>query len=107
MRPPHLNWILQSSGLLRGVRAFETDVSGLPIGPIFMSEAVQEVAVQERLLDPLIWDRQVVPKRLFSNHFTPHSNPENGKIRDISSQWSTLWYITKTKLEFFQCLIVY
>ena len=28
-------WILQSSGLLRGVRWFETDVSGLPIGPIF------------------------------------------------------------------------
>jgi hypothetical protein len=27
--------ILPPSGLLRGVRWFETDVSGLPVGPIF------------------------------------------------------------------------
>jgi hypothetical protein len=26
------------SGLLRGVRGFETDVSGLPIGPIFKGQ---------------------------------------------------------------------
>ena len=47
--PPRLNWILQSSGLLRGVRWFETDVSWLPV-----------------LLGQLNlwrWDRQVVPKR--------------------------------------------
>jgi hypothetical protein len=31
----------QSSGLLRGVRWFETDVSALPIGPIFKGQAVK------------------------------------------------------------------
>jgi hypothetical protein len=30
---------LPSSGLLRGARRFETDVSGLPTGPIFKSQA--------------------------------------------------------------------
>jgi hypothetical protein len=38
--PRRLNWILPSSGLLGGVRWFETDVSGLPIGSIFKGEAV-------------------------------------------------------------------
>jgi hypothetical protein len=37
-----LSSILPSSGLLRGVRWFETDVSGLPVGPIFKGQAVQE-----------------------------------------------------------------
>ena len=31
-----------SSGLLRGVSSFETDISGLPINPIFEGQAVQE-----------------------------------------------------------------
>jgi hypothetical protein len=30
--PPRLSWILPSSGLIRGVRWFITDVSGLPTG---------------------------------------------------------------------------
>jgi hypothetical protein len=30
------------SGLLRGVKWFETDVLGLPISPIFKGQAVQE-----------------------------------------------------------------
>ena len=30
------------SGLLRGVKWFETDVLGLPIGAIFKGQAVQE-----------------------------------------------------------------
>jgi hypothetical protein len=34
--------ILPSSGILRGVRWFATDVSGLIIGPIFKGQAVQE-----------------------------------------------------------------
>jgi hypothetical protein len=33
--PSRLNWILPSSGILRSVRCFETDVSGVPIGSIF------------------------------------------------------------------------
>jgi hypothetical protein len=33
--PPRLKWIFRSFGLLRGVRWFDTDVSGLPSGPIF------------------------------------------------------------------------
>jgi hypothetical protein len=42
MVPPRLNSILLSSGLLRDVRWFETDVSELPIGLIFKAQAVQE-----------------------------------------------------------------
>ena len=40
---------LLSSGLLRAARLFETDVSGLLMGPILQGQAVQE--------DPRIWDR--------------------------------------------------
>jgi hypothetical protein len=38
--PPRLNLILPSSGLLRSVRWFETDVSGLPTEPTFKSQDV-------------------------------------------------------------------
>ena len=38
--PLLLNWILPSSGLLRGVSWFKSDVPGLPIGPIFTCQAV-------------------------------------------------------------------
>jgi hypothetical protein len=31
-----------SSGLLRGISSFKTDISGLPINPIFVGQAVQE-----------------------------------------------------------------
>jgi hypothetical protein len=40
--PPRLNWILPSSGLIRGVRWFETDVSVLPIDRIYNGQADQE-----------------------------------------------------------------
>jgi hypothetical protein len=33
--PPRFKSLLPSSGLLRGVRWFDTDVSGLPVGPVF------------------------------------------------------------------------
>jgi hypothetical protein len=36
--PPRFNWIIRSSGLLRCVKWFETDVSGLPIDPIFKGQ---------------------------------------------------------------------
>ena len=39
--PPRLNWILASSGLLRGVKWFETDVLGLPIGLGFKGQVLQ------------------------------------------------------------------
>jgi hypothetical protein len=48
--------------LLRGVRRFETDVSGLPIGSIFKGQAVRvEVSV--------------------SNHITSRNNPEDGRLQ--------------------------
>jgi hypothetical protein len=36
---PRLNKIRSSSGLLRGIWWFETDVSGLPVGRIFKDQA--------------------------------------------------------------------
>ena len=53
--PLQLNWNLQSYGLLYGVRWFETDVSGLPIGHMFKGQVVQE--------EPWRWDQQVITKR--------------------------------------------
>ena len=38
--PPRLNRVLSSYGLLRGVRWFETDVLGPPVGPILKGQAV-------------------------------------------------------------------
>jgi hypothetical protein len=43
------------SGLLRGVRWFETDVSGLPVGPIFKSQAVLEASPPSGLLRGVRW----------------------------------------------------
>ena len=37
-----LKLIPPSTGLLHGVRWFDTDVSGLPISPIFKGQSVQE-----------------------------------------------------------------
>jgi hypothetical protein len=48
--------ILSSSWLLRDVRWFETDVSGLHVGPTFNGQAV-------------------------SNHLTPRNNTEYGRIQ--------------------------
>ena len=42
--PPRLDRILPSSGMLRGVRWFETDVSGLPMGLIFKGQVVLHLA---------------------------------------------------------------
>ena len=39
---PPLSSILPSSGLLSGVKWFRTDVSEVPIGPIFKGQAVEE-----------------------------------------------------------------
>ena len=56
--------ILSSSGLLRGVRWFETDVSGLPIGSIFK---IQDIFLEQ--LYPWRWD-----------FLKPRDNPEDGRI---------------------------
>lgn len=42
--PPWLKRIFRSSGLLRGVIGFETEVSGLPICPIFHGQALQKAS---------------------------------------------------------------
>ena len=41
--------IIPSSVLLRGVRWFDTDVSGLPIGPIFKGQAGQGLPDPSRI----------------------------------------------------------
>jgi hypothetical protein len=46
--PPPLKWILPSSGLLRGIRWFETDVSGPPIGPIFLGSLALEGGIDRK-----------------------------------------------------------
>jgi hypothetical protein len=68
--PPQFNWILSSSGLLRGVRCFEPDVSGLPIGPIFKGPAVREEPW------PLKMGPIGSPETSSSNRFTPRNNPQ-------------------------------
>ena len=82
--PPMLNWILPSSGLLHGVRWFETDVSGLPIGPIFNAQAVQDpwhfTALRLKMAPA------GSPKTSVSNHLTPRNNPEYGRIQTWRSQ---------------------
>jgi hypothetical protein len=55
---------IPSSGLLRGVRWFDTDVSGVPIGPIFTLE-----------------DGIGNPKTSVSNHLTLRNNPEAGRLQ--------------------------
>jgi hypothetical protein len=64
---PRLKRIPRTSGLLRGVKWFETDVSGLPIGLIFKCQTVHE-EVSFFILDSLILEdgtREVVLKRRF------------------------------------------
>jgi hypothetical protein len=65
--PPRLNWILPSSGLLRGVSWSETDVSRLPIGPIFKGPLLEDGTIDS-------------PETSVSNHLTPRNNPEDERI---------------------------
>jgi hypothetical protein len=63
--------IISSSWLLCGVRWFETDVSGLPIGPIFKGQAVKEAwPSKTRPIDS--------PETSVSNNLTPRNNQQNG-----------------------------
>jgi hypothetical protein len=71
---PWLSWILWSHGLLRSIRWFETDVSELPISPIFKSQAVQKE-------DGPISS----PKMSASKPHTPNNNSKDGRIHVIPS----------------------
>jgi hypothetical protein len=71
--PLRMNWILPPSGLLGGMRLFETDVSGITVSRIFKSQAVQEAR-------PLKM-RPTALESSISNHLTPRNNPEDGRIQ--------------------------
>ena len=58
LRDPRFTWIPPSSGMLRSVGRFCTDVSGLRIGPIL--KLSQPLLGR---LDPWRWYRYAVPKR--------------------------------------------
>jgi hypothetical protein len=65
-----LRWILPSFGLLRGVRWFQTDVSGLHIGP---KEFLK--------IGPIHSSETSVP-----NHPTPRNDPEDRRIQFTATQ---------------------
>jgi hypothetical protein len=71
---PRLNWIIPSSGWLRGLRWFETDVSGLPTGLVFTDNVVQAA-----------WSLKTEginsPVTSVSSHLTPCNNPEDRRIQ--------------------------
>jgi hypothetical protein len=71
--PSLLSWLLPSSRLLRGVRKFVVDVSGIPIASIFNGQAIQ--AEGPFFLDSLTLENGTdsSPETSFSNHFTPRS----------------------------------
>ena len=66
-----LKWTLLSSGLLRGLGWFNTDVSGRPIGPIFKDKAVQD-------------DRLDSPETSVWNDLTMCNNQENEIIQYVT-----------------------
>jgi hypothetical protein len=66
---------ISSSGLSRGVRWLDTDVSGLPIGPIFKRQASSSTA------RPFKMEPIRSPETSVSNHLKLPTNPENGTIR--------------------------
>ena len=77
--PPRFNWFLQFSGYLCAVRWFETDVSGLFVGPIFKGEAVSEEASSWTAC-PFKMGPIGSPETSASNHLTARSNLEDGRI---------------------------
>ena len=66
-------WILPSSGLLHGVRWFETDVSGLRIGPIFKVKLPKKKLTLEYGTDS--------PETSVSRNLMPRNNPEDGTVQ--------------------------
>ena len=76
--PQRLNWIFPSCWLLRCLRRFAFDVSGLLISPMFKGQAVQEAAAWSLKIWPI-----GSPETSVSNHLTPRNNPADGRIRLI------------------------
>ena len=68
-RPPRFDSILPSSELLCGLRWFETDVSGLPVGPIFKGSSSLR-----RTAWPLKMGKTRNTETSVSNHITPRNN---------------------------------
>jgi hypothetical protein len=60
------------------LRSFETDVSGLPVGPIFKGEIISSLPIQmycARSMGPID-----SPATSVSNHLPPRNNPADGRI---------------------------
>ena len=75
--PPRLKRVLQSSGLLHGVKWFETDVSGLHVSPTVKSQTSWTAWTLK--LGPM-----GNPETSVLNHLTPRENPEDGRIEGRS-----------------------
>jgi hypothetical protein len=74
------NWIsvVPTSGLLRGVRWFGTDVSGAPICPALKSQAVQVDVWTPKTLK---MGKMFGLEMSVSNHVTQRNNPEERRIQ--------------------------
>jgi hypothetical protein len=71
-----ISWSISSDGLLRSVWWFDTDVSGLQIGPICKGEIVQAACTAWILkMGPTCG-----PETSVSNHRTLRNNPEDGRL---------------------------
>ena len=72
----HSHLTLPPSALLRKVRWFKTDVSGLLIGPVLTARDVREEQLE-------LWrgEQKFIPETSVSNHLTSHNNPEVWRIQ--------------------------
>ena len=87
--PSRLKWILPPSGLLCGVRWFETDVSGLPVGAILKGQAIHNFLDSWTLVDDT---RQVIPKRQFRNTLHRVITQKTEEFRSTAAEAHDLVY---------------
>jgi hypothetical protein len=80
-----LSRIFPSSGLLRGVRWFETDVSGLPIRPIVKGHIISSLPIEVYYARLMV---QTVPKRRFQ---TTSHRVITQKTEELSSTAAESW----------------
>jgi hypothetical protein len=78
-------WILPSSGLLRSVRWFKTNVSELPTGPILEGQAIQEEGPIGQFL-PLKMEPIGSPKRWFRTSLRRVITQKTEKLRSIAAE---------------------
>ena len=80
--PPRLNRILPSSGLLCRARWSETDVSGLPFGPIFNGRDLQISRWASRTLKvgPI-----GISETSVSDYLAPRNKSEDGRIKFLEA----------------------